>query len=189
MKNLTPSILRCLQSPAVRPYLYIAAVCGILLLLLYVEKFHFAFPAWFCWSLFLVGVLTPLTIGVVRIMRTVLPVYDFPPSQVITYLEKMKDEGRRLSQLSVKEWEAVADKLRDGDDPRFYRWIERCRIDLKGRDLVVCLLIRAGKKKENIKQMLEINDGTYRTMKSRIVARISEKVTIQGAWNDFLKQI
>lgn len=189
MKNLIFSILKGVQSPVVRSYLYVAAFCGILLLVLFVEKTLFVIPVWFCWLLFLFGVLAPLAIGVIYIVRTAFPVYDFSPVQVVNYLKKMQAEGRKLSQLSVKEWETVADELRNGDDPRFYRWIERNRIGLKGRDLVVCLLIRAEQKKEDIMQMLEISDGTYRTMKSRIVAQINEKITMKGKLDDFLDQI
>ena len=58
-------------------------------------------------------------------------------------------------------------------DPEFFTWLEQQDYHLPPRDIVLCVLIRMYKTKEEILSIFCITDGTYRTMKSRVRKRLS----------------
>lgn len=48
------------------------------------------------------------------------------------------------------------------------------QFEMKPRYIVYCVLIRMGKTKEDMMSIFDINDGNYRTLRSRVRRRLSK---------------
>lgn len=58
-------------------------------------------------------------------------------------------------------------------DPDFFVWLKNKQIEMKPRYIVYCVLIRMSKTKEDMMSIFDINDGNYRTLRSRVRRRLS----------------
>lgn len=96
-----------------------------------------------------------------------------PPLQQknIALLRKLI-ENKSIYQFTATEYLSLVEECRL-IDPDLFIWLRNQNIQLPARDIVLCVLIRMCKTKEEILSILAINDGTYRTMKSRIRKRLS----------------
>lgn len=81
-------------------------------------------------------------------------------------------ENRSIAQLSARDYLLLVEECRM-IDPEFFTWLEQQDCHLPPRDIVLCVLIRMYKTKEEILSIFCITDGTYRTMKSRVRKRLS----------------
>lgn len=81
-------------------------------------------------------------------------------------------ENRSIAQLSARDYLLLVEECRM-IDPEFFTWLEQLDCHLPPRDIVLCVLIRMYKTKEEILSIFCITDGTYRTMKSRVRKRLS----------------
>lgn len=58
-------------------------------------------------------------------------------------------------------------------DPVFFAWLEKNKFKCQDRDIIFCVLIRLQKSKEEILTILGLDNGAYRTMKSRACKRLN----------------
>lgn len=87
------------------------------------------------------------------------------------FLLRMIIENRSIVQLSVKDYLLLVEECHL-IDPYLFAWLGRQGFQLTPRDIVLCVIIRMYKTKEEILSILGISDGTYRTMKFRVRKRL-----------------
>lgn len=97
---------------------------------------------------------------------------DDPPVEQkgVSFL-RMLIENRSIAQLSVKDYLLLVEECHL-IDPDLFAWLRKQGCQLTPRDIVLCVLIRMCKTKEEILSIFCISDGTYRTMKSRTRKRL-----------------
>lgn len=97
---------------------------------------------------------------------------DAPPAEEknIFYL-RMLIENRSIAQFSAKDYLLLVEGCQV-IDPDFFAWLKKQGCQLPPRDIILCVLIRMRKTKEEISSIFSISDGTYRTMKSRARKRL-----------------
>lgn len=97
---------------------------------------------------------------------------DSPPTgqKDIVLLRKLI-ENRSIAQFSAKDYLLLVGECQM-IDPEFFAWLKKQGCQLPPRDIVLCVLIRMHKTKEEILTVFCITDGTYRTMKSRARKRL-----------------
>ncbi|WP_294628546.1 hypothetical protein [uncultured Bacteroides sp.] len=97
---------------------------------------------------------------------------DSPPTNQkdIILLRKLI-ENRSIAQFSAKDYLLLVEECQM-IDPEFFVWLKKQGCQLPPRDIVLCILIRMHKTKEEILTIFCITDGTYRTMKSRARKRL-----------------
>jgi len=94
-----------------------------------------------------------------------------PPEQKgISFLRKLV-ENQSIAQFSAKDYLLLVEGCQIVD-PEFFNWLKKQDFQLPPRDIVLCVLIRMYKKKEEILSIFCITDGTYRTMRSRARKRL-----------------
>lgn len=96
---------------------------------------------------------------------------DPPAEQKGASFLRMLIENRSVTQLSAKDYCLLVEGCHL-IDPDFFAWLRRQGCQLTPRDIVLCVLIRMCKTKEDILSIFCISDGTYRTMKSRARKRL-----------------
>lgn len=94
-----------------------------------------------------------------------------PPEQKGILLVRRLVENKSLSQLSASDYLLLVEGCRT-IDPDFFVWMKKRELRLTARDIVLCVLIRMRKTKEEILFILSISNATYRTTKSRIRERL-----------------
>ena len=57
-------------------------------------------------------------------------------------------------------------------DKHFFYYLQKEKIQLSPRELFICILIRMGKEKTDIFEILRCSDGAYRTLKNRIKGKL-----------------
>lgn len=78
-----------------------------------------------------------------------------------------------ISQLSNAQLRLLIEECQQHLDPEFFRWLRQKRIEnLPARNIIFCILIRLHKNADEIKQILGMSHGAYRTYKSRLVRRL-----------------
>lgn len=93
---------------------------------------------------------------------------DSPPArQAGIPLVRQLIENQSIAQLSASEYAVLIEGCQI-IDPDFFAWMKAHDIHLPPRHLVLCVLIRMHKTKEEILSIFSISEGNYRTMKSRI---------------------
>lgn len=97
---------------------------------------------------------------------------DAPPAEEknIFYL-RMLIENRSIAQFSAKDYLLLVEGCQV-IDPDFFAWLKKQGCQLPPRDIILCVLLRMRKTKEEISSIFCISDGTYRTMKSRARKRL-----------------
>lgn len=97
---------------------------------------------------------------------------DSPPTgqKDIVLLRKLI-ENRSIAQFSAKDYILLIEECRMIDS-EFFVWLKKQGCQLPPRDIVLCVLIRMYKTKDEILSIFCITDGTYRTMKSRARKRL-----------------
>lgn len=93
------------------------------------------------------------------------------PEQKGISLVRMLIENKSIAQFSTKDYILLIEGCRFVD-PEFFKWLKIKEIQLPSRDIVLCVLIRMHKTKEQILSIFCINDGSYRTMRSRARKRL-----------------
>lgn len=94
-----------------------------------------------------------------------------PPEQKgISFLRKLV-ENQSIAQFSAKDYLLLVEGCQIVDT-EFFNWLKKQDFQLPPRDIVLCVLIRMYKKKEEILSIFCITDGTYRTMRSRARKRL-----------------
>ena len=80
-------------------------------------------------------------------------------------------ENKSIAQLSAQDYLSLVEGCRT-IDPDFFCWLKSQNLQLPPRDIVLCVLIRMYKTKEEILSVLCVSDGSYRTMRSRARKRL-----------------
>ena len=80
-------------------------------------------------------------------------------------------ENQSIAQFSAKDYLLLVEGCQIVD-PEFFNWLKKQDFQLPPRDIVLCVLIRMYKNKEEILSIFCITDGTYRTMRSRARKRL-----------------
>ena len=80
-------------------------------------------------------------------------------------------ENKSIAQLSAQDYLSLVEGCRT-IDPDFFCWLKSQNFQLPPRDIVLCVLIRMYKTKEEILSVLCVSDGSYRTMRSRARKRL-----------------
>ena len=81
------------------------------------------------------------------------------------YIDALQDKN--LSQLNTQELNHFIDCYKE-IDKRFFRWLERNQVQLTPREITICIFFRMGKEKQDIINILQCSDSSYRTIKNRI---------------------
>lgn len=76
-------------------------------------------------------------------------------------------QNKDISQLDTKSLRCLIDCY-EQIDKALLSWIKEKNAKLTPREIVICILIRMGKNKNEIIKLLRCSDGSYRTMKNRI---------------------
>lgn len=92
--------------------------------------------------------------------------------------------NKNLSQLNSYELYCFIEFYKEIDNT-FTKWIEKNCIQLTNREMIICILIRMGKEKQEIINILQCSDGAYRTIKNRIKC----KLHLLSSKNELYKQI
>lgn len=96
-------------------------------------------------------------------------------------------QNKNLSQLSVRELNCFV-KFYAQIDPDFSIWfIEKEKL-LTQREIVICILIRMGKGKQKIINLLRCSDGSYRTLKNRIKSKLCTDI-YKYEFEEYIKQL
>lgn len=90
-------------------------------------------------------------------------------SGVHTYVNIL--ENKNLSQLKVEELSNFI-KFYTQIDTDFSLWFMEKERLLTHREVVICILMRMGKEKPEIIDLLRCSDGSYRTLKNRIKSKL-----------------
>lgn len=80
-------------------------------------------------------------------------------------------ENKSIAQLSAQDYLSLVEGCRT-IDPDFFCWLKSQNLQLPPRDIVLCVLIRMYKTKEEILSVLCVSDVSYRTMRSRARKRL-----------------
>lgn len=80
-------------------------------------------------------------------------------------------ENQSLGGLSDDEWVMLLTGCRSVD-PVLFAWLQERQINLPPRHIVYCMLVRMRKNKKEILSVLDFSDSAYRTLKSRLRARL-----------------
>lgn len=97
---------------------------------------------------------------------------DSPPAeQKGIFLLRMLIENQSIAQFSAKDYLLLVEGCQIVD-PDFFTWLKKQGCQLPPRDIVLCVLVRMYKTKEEILSIFCISDGTYRTMRSRARKRL-----------------
>ena len=83
----------------------------------------------------------------------------------------MNGNNKSIAQLSAQDYLSLVEGCRT-IDPDFFCWLKSQNLQLPPRDIVLCVLIRMYKTKEEILSVLCVSDGSYRTMRSRARKRL-----------------
>lgn len=96
-----------------------------------------------------------------------------PPSALegVVFVRKLL-ENQSIYQLTASEYLTLIEGCR-AIDPDFFVWLKNKQIEMKPRYIVYCVLIRMSKTKEDMMSIFDINDGNYRTLRSRVRRRLS----------------
>lgn len=97
---------------------------------------------------------------------------DTPPSEekdlsLVRYLI----ENKSIDQFTAKDNLVLVESCQM-IDPVFFSWLKEQDFQLPPRDIILCVLIRMNKTKEEIQTIFCITDGSYRTMRSRLRKRL-----------------
>ncbi len=113
-----------------------------------------------------------------------------PSSDKEHSLVRLLLENRSIMHLSRKELLRLVSECRVVDAP-FFRWLrEEGYADvLKPREILYCVLVRMYKGKEDIRQILGLEEGSYRTFKSRLAAKLREQSGIGDDMTEFLRSL
>lgn len=97
---------------------------------------------------------------------------DSPPSEQkgMSSVRKLI-ENQSIAQFSAKDYLLLVEGCQL-IDPELFAWLKKQEYQLPPRDIILCVLIRMYKNKEEILSIFCITDGTYRTMKSRTRKRL-----------------
>lgn len=96
---------------------------------------------------------------------------SFPTKQNSITLVRKLMENQPIAQFSAKDYLLLIEECQI-IDPDFFAWLKKLGCHLPPRDIVLCVLIRMYKTKEEIVAIFCITDGTYRTMRSRARKRL-----------------
>lgn len=80
-------------------------------------------------------------------------------------------ENKSIAQFSAKDYLSLIEGCQI-IDPDFFCWLKIQKFQLPPRDIVLCILIRMNKTKEEILSIFCISAGSYRTMRSRARKRL-----------------
>lgn len=94
-----------------------------------------------------------------------------PVEQKGTPLVRKLLENKSISQFTTQDYLLLVEGCQM-IDPDFFVWLQKRDCQLTPRDIVLCVLLRMYKTKEEILTVFCISDGTYRTMKSRLRKRL-----------------
>lgn len=94
-----------------------------------------------------------------------------PAEQKAISLLRMLIENTSIAQFSAGDYLLLV-KGCQIIDPVFFAWLKKRGCPLPSRDIVLCVLIRMHKTKEEILTIFCISDGSYRTMRSRARKRL-----------------
>ena len=94
-------------------------------------------------------------------------------------------ENKSIAQLSAQDYLLLLEGCRV-IDPDFWGWLKSRKLQLPPRDIVLCILIRMYKTKEEILSILCVSDGSYRTMRSRVRKRLE---IVGKEFDAFLQEI
>ena len=86
-------------------------------------------------------------------------------------IQSQKLQQLLASPLSTQDYLSLVEGCRT-IDPDFFCWLKSQNFQLPPRDIVLCVLIRMYKTKEEILSVLCVSDGSYRTMRSRARKRL-----------------
>lgn len=97
---------------------------------------------------------------------------DTPPSEekdlsLVRYLI----ENKSIAQFTAKDNLVLVESCQMIDSV-FFSWLKKQDFQLPPRDIILCVLIRMNKTKEEIQTIFCITDGSYRTMRSRLRKRL-----------------
>lgn len=97
---------------------------------------------------------------------------DAPPTeQKDLSLVRYLIENKSIAQFSTEDNLLLVEECQMIDSV-FFAWLKKQDCQLPSRDIILCVLIRMKKTKEEIQTILCITDGSYRTMKSRARKRL-----------------
>lgn len=94
-----------------------------------------------------------------------------PTEQKDISIVRMLIENKSIAQFSARDYLLLIEGCQM-IDPVFFAWLKKKDCQLPPRDIILCVLIRMHKTKEEILSIFCINDGSYRTMKSRARKRL-----------------
>lgn len=104
----------------------------------------------------------------------------FPAQQKEVLLVRKLLENESIAQFTTKEYLLLVEECRT-IDPALFIWLRDKKPKITSRDIVLFVLIRMRKTKEEILSILCISENTYRTMKSRARDRLGiEKKNIEA---------
>lgn len=95
-----------------------------------------------------------------------------PPEQKGLTLFRRLIENKSIAQFSAGDYLLLVEGCQM-IDPKLFDWLQKQDYQLTPRDIVLCVLIRMYKTKEEILTIFCITDGSYRTMKSRLRKRLN----------------
>lgn len=105
-------------------------------------------------------------------------------SQQIAFVESMVSgvhvyinilQNQNLSQLKIKElFNFITFYMQIDTD--FSSWIAERKELLTQREIHICILIRMGKEKQDIINLLRCSDGAYRTLKNRVKSKLCKSI-------------
>lgn len=107
------------------------------------------------------------------------------PEQKDLLLVRKLLENASIAQFTNEEFLLLMEGCRMLD-PILFNWLKKRGIKLPSRDIVLCVLIRLRKSKDEILSILGLCDGSYRTLKSRVRKRIGIE---HDDFETFLKKI
>lgn len=84
-------------------------------------------------------------------------------------------QNQNLSQLKIKELSNFITFYMQ-IDTNFSSWIVEKKELLTQREILICILIRMGKEKQDIINSLRCSDGAYRTLKNRIKSKLCKSM-------------
>ncbi len=99
-------------------------------------------------------------------------ILNSPPAEQkgVSFL-RMLIENKSIAQFSAGDYLLLVEGCQI-IDPVFFVWLKNKGCQLPSRDIVLCVLIRMHKTKEEILTIFCISDGSYRTMRSRARKRL-----------------
>ncbi|MDD3038297.1 hypothetical protein [Bacteroides sp.] len=107
------------------------------------------------------------------------------PTQKGLLLFRSLIENKSIARFSASEISLLIEGCHTMD-PIFFGWLKKQNIQPTPRDIILCVLIRMRKSKNEILSILRINDGSYRVMKSRAKKRFNIE---NDDWEVFLQNL